>query len=250
MPRASSWSRGARVYVSRLAERHLRRVRPVPPRPGAPAAGRPLVRAGRRARRAVRDRPPRPLPARPRRRRARRCSCTAPAAAWASPPSSSRWPPASASSARPAAKPAATWSPRRARYARVRPPRPAASGGGRRGHRRSRLRPHRRAAGQRQPRRRLHRSRACAAAWWSSAAAAPWSVNPRDLMNVEGAVLGMLSCHASRRKSPRPTRPSPPACATGRCGPVVGREFPLAEAARAHHHLMERPSLGKLVLVP
>ena len=32
--------------------------------------------------------------------------------------------------------------------------------------------------------------------------------------------------------------------------PVVGRELPLAEAARAHQLIMERPALGKLVLVP
>jgi NADPH:quinone reductase-like Zn-dependent oxidoreductase len=31
---------------------------------------------------------------------------------------------------------------------------------------------------------------------------------------------------------------------------VVGREVPLAEAARAHRLIMERPALGKLVLVP
>jgi NADPH2:quinone reductase len=36
----------------------------------------------------------------------------------------------------------------------------------------------------------------------------------------------------------------------GSLRPVVSRELPLAEAARAHRHLMERPALGKLVLVP
>ena len=69
-------------------------------------------------------------------------------------------------------------------------------------------------------------------------------------MNAEGAVLGMLLPTRRRRSWPRRTRPSPPGCATARCGPVVGRELPLAEAARAHRHVMERPALGKLVLVP
>ena len=32
--------------------------------------------------------------------------------------------------------------------------------------------------------------------------------------------------------------------------PVVGRELPLAEAPRAHRLIMERPALGRLVLVP
>jgi hypothetical protein len=31
---------------------------------------------------------------------------------------------------------------------------------------------------------------------------------------------------------------------------VVGRELPLAEAPRAHRLIMERPALGRLVLVP
>jgi hypothetical protein len=31
---------------------------------------------------------------------------------------------------------------------------------------------------------------------------------------------------------------------------VVGRELPLTEASRAHRLIMERPALGRIVLVP
>jgi len=75
-------------------------------------------------------------------------------------------------------------------------------------------------------------------------------VDPRDLMNAEGAVLGM------RTPNTRPEEEEVARCAvdaglrSGALKPVVGRELPLAEAARAHHLIMERPALGKLVLVP
>ena len=51
-------------------------------------------RPGSRPRRALRDRLPRPVSARPAPSPARPYSYTAPAAAWVSRPSSSRWPPA------------------------------------------------------------------------------------------------------------------------------------------------------------
>ena len=38
--------------------------------------------------------------------------------------------------------------------------------------------------------------------------------------------------------------------ADGRLRPVVGRELPLAEAARAHHDIMETRAYGKMVLIP
>jgi len=75
-------------------------------------------------------------------------------------------------------------------------------------------------------------------------------VNPRDLMNAEGTVLGMLSFHASPEDVSETRAAIAAGLRDGSLRPVVAREFPLAEAARAHHHVMERPSLGKLVLVP
>jgi NADPH:quinone reductase len=75
-------------------------------------------------------------------------------------------------------------------------------------------------------------------------------VDARDLMNAEGAVLGMRMPNAR----PDETEAARAAVEAGLRGgvlrPVVGRELPLAEAARAHSLIMERPALGKLVLVP
>jgi NADPH2:quinone reductase len=38
--------------------------------------------------------------------------------------------------------------------------------------------------------------------------------------------------------------------ATGVLRPVIGKEFPLSEAPRAHHEIMESMAYGKIVLVP
>jgi NADPH2:quinone reductase len=36
----------------------------------------------------------------------------------------------------------------------------------------------------------------------------------------------------------------------GTLRPVVGKEMPLAEAAQAHHQIMESSAYGKIVLIP
>jgi NADPH:quinone reductase len=77
-------------------------------------------------------------------------------------------------------------------------------------------------------------------------------IDPRDLMNREATVLGMrmvppnvtpddfLEAHDAIGRG----------LTQGWLRPVVGRELPLAEAARAHEILHGRPALGRLVLVP
>ena len=75
-------------------------------------------------------------------------------------------------------------------------------------------------------------------------------LDPRDLMNAEGAVLGMLLPNAASEDIAAAHAAIGAGLRDGSLRPVVGRELPLAEAARAHHHLIERPALGKLVLVP
>ena len=75
-------------------------------------------------------------------------------------------------------------------------------------------------------------------------------VNPRDLMNVEGSIVGVMASLAT----PAEVAESDAAVAAGlREGwlrPTVGREMALADAPRAHRHIIERPALGRLVLVP
>jgi len=75
-------------------------------------------------------------------------------------------------------------------------------------------------------------------------------LDPRDLMNVDGTVLGMLLPNATEEDMAEAHAAIGAGLRDGSLRPVVSRELPLAEAARAHRHLMERPALGKLVLVP
>ncbi|HEX5643556.1 MAG TPA: NADPH:quinone reductase [Thermoleophilia bacterium] len=75
-------------------------------------------------------------------------------------------------------------------------------------------------------------------------------VDARDLMNAEGAVLGMLTPNARRDEVAAALGAVDAGLRSGVLKPVVGREVPLAEAARAHRLIMERPALGKMVLVP
>lgn len=77
----------------------------------------------------------------------------------------------------------------------------------------------------------------------------PVEVNPRDLMNADGAILGMLLPNASAADLDEAQRAITVGLRDGSLRPVVGRELPLAEAPRAHRVLLERPALGKLVLV-
>jgi NADPH:quinone reductase len=73
---------------------------------------------------------------------------------------------------------------------------------------------------------------------------------PRDLMARDAAVLGMLLGNASADELTEAYRGIAVGLRDGFVRPVVGRELPLAEAPRAHELIMERPALGKLVLVP
>jgi NADPH2:quinone reductase len=75
-------------------------------------------------------------------------------------------------------------------------------------------------------------------------------VAPRDLMNAEGDVRGTRMPNATAEEVAEAHRAIAVGLASGALRPVVGRELPLAEAPRAHQLIMERPALGKIVLVP
>jgi NADPH2:quinone reductase len=75
-------------------------------------------------------------------------------------------------------------------------------------------------------------------------------VNPRDLMNVEGAVLGVMASLATPEEVAETDAAVGAGLREGWLRPAVGREMALADAARAHRHILERPALGRLVLVP
>ena len=78
----------------------------------------------------------------------------------------------------------------------------------------------------------------------------PVEVDARDLMNAEGAVLGMRTPNARPEEVAAARVAVDAGLASGVLKPVVGRELPLTDAPRAHELIMDRPALGKLVLVP
>jgi NADPH2:quinone reductase len=75
-------------------------------------------------------------------------------------------------------------------------------------------------------------------------------VNPRDLMNVEGAAIGVMASLASPEETAETGEAVTAGLRDGWLRPVVGREMALTDAPRAHRHIMQRPALGRLVLVP
>lgn len=76
------------------------------------------------------------------------------------------------------------------------------------------------------------------------------AINARHLMRCEGEVLGVMLPQASAAEMAAIHRALADGLRSGALCPVVGRCFPLDEAAAAHHHLSVAPALGKLVLKP
>ena len=75
------------------------------------------------------------------------------------------------------------------------------------------------------------------------------TIIPRDLM------ARTLRCAASRSgEFPMPTRRTFMRDSSGarkrNSRPVVGKEIPLGDAARAHKEIMETGALGKIILIP
>jgi NADPH2:quinone reductase len=75
-------------------------------------------------------------------------------------------------------------------------------------------------------------------------------INPRDIMARQASVLGTLLYNLSEAEIDAVHSALGAGLRDGTLRPVVGREVPLAEAARAHHEIMEQSAYGKIVLVP
>jgi len=78
----------------------------------------------------------------------------------------------------------------------------------------------------------------------------PVEFNPRDLMLREADVLGLLLFNATPAELAAAHTSLAPALASGTLRPVVGRRFPLAEAAAAHLAVLQPGAAGKIVLIP
>ena len=75
-------------------------------------------------------------------------------------------------------------------------------------------------------------------------------IDPRDAMRRDAAILGMVLMNADDREMFSIHSALGAGLENGTLSPVVGREVPLRDAARAHHEVMESRAFGKIVLLP
>ncbi len=73
-------------------------------------------------------------------------------------------------------------------------------------------------------------------------------INPRDIMGRDAAILGMVILNASESELYRAFALIDAGLESGTLRPVIGKELPLAEAARSHHDIMGSSAYGKIVL--
>ncbi len=73
-------------------------------------------------------------------------------------------------------------------------------------------------------------------------------INPRDLMQRDAQVLGMVLFNAPPEERRAIYAALAAGFAKGTLKPVVGKEFPLSQAADAHKAVMEAGAYGKIVL--
>ena len=75
-------------------------------------------------------------------------------------------------------------------------------------------------------------------------------IDPREALKREASILGMTVYNASERELAGMHAAIFAGLDNGTLRPVVSRELPLSEAALAHHAVIEKSTLGKIVLVP
>jgi len=75
-------------------------------------------------------------------------------------------------------------------------------------------------------------------------------IDPRDTMQREADIRGMLLPNTPPEDLASIHAALAAGLETGTLRPVIGKQFPLAEAPRAHRAVMEPGALGKIVLVP
>ncbi len=75
-------------------------------------------------------------------------------------------------------------------------------------------------------------------------------INPRSAMSRDANILGMTLFNATEQDLKGIHAALVAGLANRSLRPVVGQSLPLADAARAHHAVMESGAYGKIVLVP
>jgi NADPH2:quinone reductase len=75
-------------------------------------------------------------------------------------------------------------------------------------------------------------------------------INPRDAMSREGSILCMTLFNVTDQEFERIHAALGAGLENGTLRPVIGRELPLADAAKAHDAVLQPGSYGKIVLIP
>jgi NADPH2:quinone reductase len=75
-------------------------------------------------------------------------------------------------------------------------------------------------------------------------------IDPRKSMARDGAILGMTLFNATPEELREIHAGLVAGLENGSLNPVIGKEFPLADAAKAHVAVMESGAYGKIVLLP
>ena len=75
-------------------------------------------------------------------------------------------------------------------------------------------------------------------------------INPRDAMSRDAEILGMVLFNAPPRETQSIHAALVAGLENGTLRPVVGREFPMAQAPQAHRAVMEPGAFAKIVLIP
>jgi NADPH:quinone reductase len=75
-------------------------------------------------------------------------------------------------------------------------------------------------------------------------------IDPRKAMGRDAAILGMTLFNATREHLEEIHAGIGAGLENGSLNPVIGKEIPLADAAKAHVAVMESGALGKIVLMP
>jgi NADPH2:quinone reductase len=75
-------------------------------------------------------------------------------------------------------------------------------------------------------------------------------IDPRHTMAKEVAILGELMFHATDEERAEAYSAIEKGLQDGSLNPVVAEKIPLADAAKAHHAIMESDHHGKIILVP
>ena len=76
------------------------------------------------------------------------------------------------------------------------------------------------------------------------------SINPRDTMSRDASILGMTLMNATERDLEGIHAAIIAGLEIGSLRPVIGKEMPLGDAAKAHEAILAPGSYGKIVLIP